>query len=96
MRKTLPYGRVFRTEDSSLRKSLPYARVFRTQEFSTQKTLPYGRVFCTEESCMRQLRLLWRGHRLPIRSDPEPITDHRSRLFSELDKEPYHDGIKKL
>ena len=42
MRKTLPYGRLFRTEESSARKSLPYGRAFCTEEPSVRKTLPYA------------------------------------------------------
>ena len=40
----LPYGKVFRTEESSVRKSLLYARLIRTEKFCVRKTLLYGRV----------------------------------------------------
>ena len=60
-RKSLPYGRLFRTEDSSVRKTLPYGRLFRTEESSVRKTLAYGRLvrawgrpFRTEESFVRK------------------------------------------
>ena len=41
VKKTLPYGGVFRAEDSSVQKSLPYGRIFRTEMEAVRKTLPY-------------------------------------------------------
>lgn len=48
----LPYGRHFRTQESSTRKSVPYGRVFHgiAEESSTRETLPYGTLVRTDES----------------------------------------------
>ena len=45
-----PYGRPFRTGDSSVRKALPCGslRLLRMEASSIRKTLPYRRVFRTE------------------------------------------------
>ena len=37
VRRSLPYGRVFRTEDSSVRKSHPHGRVFPTRVVGKEK-----------------------------------------------------------
>jgi len=54
LRKTLLYGRLFRTEDFSVRKSLPYGRVFRAEESSVRKSLPYGRLFRMQDVFVRK------------------------------------------
>ena len=59
MRKTLPSGRVFRPEESSVRKSLPYGRLFCKQESSVRKTLLYARAFRAEDCSVRKRLLLW-------------------------------------
>jgi len=69
IRELLLFGRMFRTEDSSVRKSLPHRRLYRTEDSSIRttlarvlrtkgssirKSLAYGRVFLAETSSVQK------------------------------------------
>lgn len=48
--RSLPYRRVFHTEDSSVWERLLYGSAFRVEDACVQKTLPNGRLFRTQDA----------------------------------------------